>query len=484
MGIFIAPGVYSIEEDFSDYAMALSTSIAAFVGWTPKGKTDEPIFLSSQERAVRKLGRPVKESLSIYSALAFLEKGSQLWFKRVVGPNAKKASALITDGASTPTNVLKVEAVGEGEYYNKVGVKIQKENDSEISIYVFEDGELVESYRYKNFNPNDKEYVGNIKSDLVKFIVLDNSKLPAEGTYILKGGDDDLANLTSTQIAAGLRAFQSPENIDINILAAPGWADPVVINEGLTICENRGDCMFIAEVPFGLEPAEAVEWHNGNGGAFQAFNSSYGAMYYNWLLTADIYNGGEIWLPPSGFIAAQYAYTDQVAEPWFAPAGFVRGRITRPLKTERVLTRGDIELLYGNQNAINPLQMFKKDGITIWGQRTLQRRPSATDRVNVRRLMLYIRKVIATSVKYLTFEPADPITWRRWVGIVEPFMRSIQRRRGVYSYKVICDETTNTPEVINNNQMVGLVELIPTKTAEVIVDKFRLLPYGADFENK
>ena len=481
---FIAPGVYSIEEDFSDYAAALSTSIAAFVGWTPKGRTDEQIFISSQERAVKKLGKPVKESLAAYSALAFLEKGSQLWFKRVVGPNATKATITITDGAATPTNVLKVDAVGEGAYYNNVSVQTKQENTSEVSIYVFEDGELVESYPYKNLNPADPDYIGNIKSELVNFVVLDNTKLPADGIYQLTGGDDDLANLTGTQIIQGLDAFKSPEYIDINILAAPGWADPAVINEGLSICENRGDCIYIAEVPFGLDPQGAVDWHNGNGGDFQAFNSSYGALYYNWLLTADKYNGGEIWLPPSGFIAAQYAYTDYVAEPWFAPAGFVRGRILTPLKTETVLTRGDIELLYGNGNAINPIQMFKKEGITIWGQRTLQRRPSATDRVNVRRLMLYIRKVIATSVKYLTFEPADPITWRRWVGIVEPFMRSIQRRRGVYSYRVICDETTNTPEVINNNQMVGLVELQPTKTAEVIVDKFKLLSYGAEFENK
>ncbi len=477
---FIAPGVYSIEEDFSDYAAALSTSIAAFVGWTPKGRTDEPIFLSSQASAVKELGQPVKNSLSLYSVLAFLEKGSQLWFKRVVGPGATKASTVISDSSTTPTNVLSVSALGEGAYYNNVSVQIRNENNTEFSVFIFENSDLVESFPYRNLNPNSPDYVGNIKSSLVKFTVLNNDKKPKDGVYQLSGGNDDLANLSYTQIINGLNSFASAESIDINILAAPGWSHPAVINQGLSICENRGDCIFIAEVPFGLSPQDAVNWHNGNNGQFQSFNSSYGALYYNWLLTADKYNGGEIWLPPSGFVAAQYAYTDTVAEPWFAPAGLIRGRILTPLKTERVLAQGDIELLYGNQNAINPIQMFKKDGIAIWGQRTLQRRPSATDRVNVRRLLLYIRKVIATSVKYILFEPNDPITWRRWVGIVEPFMRSIKMRRGVYKYRVICDETTNTPDIVNNNQMVGLIELQPTKTAEVIVDKFKLLPYGVE----
>ncbi len=489
MGVFVSPGAYTVEEDFSLYAPALATSICAMVGWTPKGRTDEPQFVTNVQQLLDTFGKPSPDNLLLHSAIAFLEFGNKLWVKRVVGPNATRASVTIDDGdATAPTNVITVTAVGEGAYYNEVAVQIQSTDPligTGFDLIVKDRGEVVEVFKDLTTDPaNSKRYVGNIKSKYITVTVLDTTKAPKSGTFQLTGGSDDLANLSSAEIIAGLQTFLS-ENYDVNILCAPGWSDAAVINEGLSICQQRADCMYIADPPIGLTPQEVVDWHNGAGawsGQHQAFNSSYGALYWPWLKVYDSFSRREIWVPPSGFVAGVYAYNDTVAEPWFAPAGFVRGKLIKPLAIEHNATQGERDLLYGTPNAVNPIVNFRGDGIVIWGQRTLQRKPSATDRVNVRRLLLYARKVIATSVKYMTFEPNDPQTWRRWVNLVQPFFEDIKDRRGVYDFKVVCDETTNTPQTIDRNEMHGYILLKPTKTAEVIVNHFRILSTGANFD--
>ena len=492
MPVFVSPGAYTVEEDFSLYVPQIATSICAMVGWTPKGRTDIPLFITNAQQLIDKMGKPDLNSLMSFSALNFLDFGNKLWVKRVVGPDATKANATITDGnATTPTNVLQITAVGEGAYYNDVAVQIQATDPliassaNRFDLIVKERGEVVEFFKDLTTDPNGGDkFAENIKSELVQVTVLDTTKVPASGTYQLQGGNDDLANLSSAEVIAGLQTFLS-EDYDINILCAPGWSDASVINEGLSICEQRADCMYIADPPIGLTPQEVVDWHNGAGawaGQHQAFNSSYGALYWSWLKIYDPYNAREVWVPPSGFIAGVYAYTDTVAYPWFAPAGYIRGKLVRPLGVEYSPTLGERDLLYGTPNAVNPIVNFRGDGIVVWGQRTLQRKPSATDRVNVRRLLLYARKAIALSTKYMTFEPNDPITWKRWVNLVQPFFDDIKSKRGVYDFRVVCDETTNTPQTIDRNEMHGYILLKPTKTAEVIVNHFRILSTGASFE--
>lgn len=488
MGVFVSPGAYTVEEDFSLYAPQIASSICAMVGWTPKGRTDRPIFVTNYQQLLDTFGEPKGDSLLLLSALAFLEFGNKLWIKRVVGPSATKASVTITDGATTPTNVLRVTAVGEGAYYNDVSVQIERTNaliGNGFDLIVKDRGEVVEVFKDLTTDPNDRDrYVGNIKSNYIEITVLDNTKTPASGTYTLQGGDDDLVNLSASEIILGLRVFLS-ENYDINILCAPGWSNASVINEGLSICQQRADCMYIVDPPIGLTVQEVVDWHNGAGawaGQHQAFNSSYGALYWPWLKVYNPYSGREVWLPPSGFVAGVYAYTDTVAYPWFAPAGLTRGKLLKPLAVEHSPTQGERDLLYGEPNAVNPIVNFRGEGIVVWGQKTLQRKPSATDRVNVRRLLLYARKIISLSTKYFTFEPNDPVTWRRWVNLVQPFFDDIKSKRGVYDFRVVCDETTNTPQTIDRNEMHGYILIKPTKAAEVIVNHFKILSTGASFD--
>jgi phage tail sheath protein FI len=195
----------------------------------------------------------------------------------------------------------------------------------------------------------------------------------------------------------------------------------------------------------------------------------------------DPANNRYIWSPPSGNIASIYAYSDQVSEVWFAPAGFNRGIVQQVQKLEFSCSFGDRENMYGNGNAVNPVVNFTQDGIVVYGQRTLQRDPTALDRVNVRRLMLYTRKVVTTAVKYLLWEPNDSTTWRQFVAMVDPYLASVVSLRGITDYEIICDETTNTPQLINNNQMAANIYINPTRAVEQILINAILTPDGVAF---
>jgi len=486
MGVFVVPGAYTEEKDFSLYAPVLSTSICAMPIVSPKGESFKPTLTTTADMLINTFfgdnGQPILSAINqdFFSALSFLEKGNMLYCIRVVPDDAKKAKATLKD--SSGNNVLQVEAVGEGSYYNSVLITV-KSIDADyyrilVSLGKAENVVEVLDYRTSKF-PEAKEFIQNARSRYVRFKVLSTVN-PKEGTVQLSGGSDG-SSVSAGNVMKAIETVSNPNDIDVNLITAPGWTDPEVINKCLSICEKRGDCMSIHTTPQGMTPQEAVEWHNGNGGEFQAFNSSYGAMYYGWLKVYDQWRDREVWVPPEGFVAGVYAYTDTVAEPWFAPAGLNRGRLVTPLNVEYNPTHGEMELMYGNQNALNPIVRFKKDGIAIWGQKTLQRKPSALDRVNVRRLLLYIRKVIATSTKYLVFEPNDPFTWRQWKGLVDPFLEDIKRKRGLYDFKTICDETTNTPERIDKYLMYGKALIKPTKAAEIVVSEFGILRTGAEF---
>jgi len=256
------------------------------------------------------------------------------------------------------------------------------------------------------------------------------------------------------------------------------------VNEMIATARGRADTLALVDSPFGLDVGGVVDWHNGEGYGHDAFNDSFGALYWPWVKVYDAYNKKEAFMPPSGFVTAQMAYNDYVADPWFAAAGFSRGLIRAGVELEMSPDLGQRDALYGDGNAVNPIVNFTREGITIWGDRTLQRRPTALDRVNVRRMLLYVEKVIATSVRYLVFEPNDPTTWRRFVGLVTPSLEFVKARRGLYDYRVICDETTNPAYLIDQNHMNGRLLLKPTKNAEVITIDFVVLSTGAKFSEQ
>lgn len=364
-----------------------------------------------------------------------------------------------------------------------------------FQLLVYDGTYLAERWDNLNKTPMDPNYVETkIKGNSAYISVADNTGsavVPALSyTSTMAGGDDGISTVGDADYIGvdspeptGLQIFYDAESFDLNLVAVPGISSAAVINESLLLSSVRGDCMALVDPPLGLNVQQVVDWHNGAGnyGDHQAFNTFYGALYWPWVQIFDPVNRQDVWVPPSGLVAGVYAYTDYTTETWFAPAGYNRGHLIQPLKLERNSNRGDWDLMYGNQNSVNPIVNFRKQGITVWGQRSLQRAPTALDRVNVVRLILYLRKVIATATGYLVFEPNDTTTWNTFVRTIEPYMESVKQRRGVYDYKVICDATTNPPDAIDRNEMHGVVALQPEKAAEFIEVKFVLTPTGANF---
>ena len=314
------------------------------------------------------------------------------------------------------------------------------------------------------------------------------------GTYNLAGGDNgdaaagtisssaEKAALIGTAAAkTGVHALNN-DALNISLAAIPGVTEQSVQNELVTLAEANKNFLAVVSPPMGLSSVQnAVDWHNGNGdGRDSSINSSYAACYWPWVKVFDVFSKTDLWLPPEAFAIAKMCDTDANADAWFAPAGVVRGRLTRPFDTELIINQGDRDTLYSGGNAVNPIVKFAQDGIVIFGQRTTQRTPSALDRVNVRRMMILVRKMILASTRQFAFEPNDAITWSRVRKVLVPMLQDIRDRRGITEFRVVCDDTTNTPVRIDRNELWCRVLIKPTKTAEIVVFEVNLTNQSAD----
>jgi phage tail sheath protein FI len=279
--------------------------------------------------------------------------------------------------------------------------------------------------------------------------------------------------LGDASLKTGIYSFSDPEQLDINLLLAPGWsADPSVAKGMVGLCEKRGDAMAILDTPYGLSVQNVKDYKNN----VLNINSNYAAIYYPWVKITDTVNKKDIFVPPSGLIAGQYAYNDLVGEVFTAPAGRNRGNLTDALATERILNQGDRDIL--TLAHINPIHFEAGYGIYIRGQMTMQSASSALDRVNVRRLLLNLRKVIATASKSLEFEPGDAITALRLKQLAESTLEDRLRKGAIRSYTVDVGPNVNTATTLENNELRMSISLVPTKTAEKIIEVFNILGQG------
>jgi phage tail sheath protein FI len=210
-----------------------------------------------------------------------------------------------------------------------------------------------------------------------------------------------------------------------------------------------------------------------------SFDTSYVATYWPWLKTIDPNSGQQVWVPASTMIPGVYAFNDSVAHPWYAPAGTNRGIIPTAIQTERILTQGNRDTLY--QKNVNAIATFPNAGITVFGQKTLQKRPSALDRVNVRRLLIELKNYISQVADTFVFEQNNVITRNNFLSIVNPYLSTVQQQQGLTAFKVVMDETNNPPSVVDQNQLIGQIYLQPTRTVEFIILDFNILPTGATF---
>ena len=272
--------------------------------------------------------------------------------------------------------------------------------------------------------------------------------------------------------------LKNQDEYDINLLALPGLVDNFsnhskVLSTALTAMEDRSDAFLLIDpVEYGATLATAAA-------KAEARDSNYAAEYWPWLKIPDVDLGRNVWVPASTLIPSVYAFNDRVAAPWFAPAGLNRGGLDIVVQTERKLTQSNRDTLY--ESAVNPIATFPNTGVVVYGQKTLQKKASALDRVNVRRLLIAAKKFVASSTKFLVFENNTAATRNRFLSLVNPYFENVQQRQGLFAFKVVMDETNNTPDVIDRNEMRGAIFLQPAKTAEFIIIDFNILPTGAAF---
>jgi len=297
--------------------------------------------------------------------------------------------------------------------------------------------------------------------------------------------DDDITTtIVGTVLAdgtkTGIQALDD-QSLNIGIALTPGIHQQSIQNALISKAEETTDFMAVVSPPAAIGTAQnAINWSNGQSlTRSAAINSSYAAIYWPWVKVFDVFSGQDRLMDPAIFGTKAMLKTDSVAETWFAPAGFQRGRLNKPTEVEVLLTKGERDSMYSGGNVVNPIVKFPQQGITIFGQRTSQRSPTALDRINVRRLMIYLKKVIFAATQRFVFEPNDEFTWARVEEVLIPFISDIKDRRGITDFRVVCDATTNTATRIDRNELWCKVLIKPTKTAEMMVFEINLTNQAA-----
>ena len=310
-------------------------------------------------------------------------------------------------------------------------------------------------------------------------ILVGNDILPTN-----QQGLDCSTNKTNGSIAYKqcIAALSNADEWDFNLITTPGinyQYHPYTVSLTVEMCENRGDAFYIFDVaPNQLAGDASID--NVVELASQ-FDTSYAATYYPWIKIVDTNSNKIITVPPSVVMPSVYAANDKISAEWFAPAGLNRGGIPAAVQVVDRLTHGERDSLY--EGKVNPIAAFPGQGIVAWGQKTLQRQPSALDRINVRRLMIALKKFIAGSSRYLVFEQNVSTTQNRFLSIVNPYLESVQQRYGLYAFRVIMDNSNNTPDLVDRNILYGQIFLQPARSVEMILLDFNLTPTGATFTN-
>lgn len=307
------------------------------------------------------------------------------------------------------------------------------------------------------------------------------------GSDIIPGNTQGL-NCTSITTAGSIAyrqcigALGNADEFDINLIVTPGifyQHHSYVAQLTIDMCEARGDCFYIMDNVVFPKSNQSTGLIDAAVNVAANIDSSYVATYYPWVKILDTNLNKIVSVPPSVVLPAIYASNDKASAEWFAPAGLNRGGITQAVQVLDRLTHGERDTLY--EGRVNPIAAFPGQGICVWGQKTLQIAPSALDRINVRRLMINLKKFIASSSRFLVFEQNVANTRNRFLSIVNPYLEQVQQRSGLYAFQVKMDETNNTPDLIDRNILYGQIYLQPTKTAEFIVLDFNILPTGAQF---
>jgi hypothetical protein len=298
------------------------------------------------------------------------------------------------------------------------------------------------------------------------FDAIDN--VNTQGLEVTAGAVDEYDNAAAV--------LGNREAFNFNVLLTPGLNQEdhaTTLGTFIDLVEDRGDAIHIADLTsYGSLVSTAVT-------EATELNSSFAAAYWPWVKVQAQGIGRQVWAPASTVMGGVLAFNDSVSAEWFAPAGLIRGGIPGVIRAERKLSRTDRDSLY--QGKVNPLATFPGSGVVAYGQKTLQTKASALDRVNVRRLLITLKRFVSDQSNNLVFEQNTIATRNRFLSIVNPYMENVIQRQGLYAFRVVMDDTNNTADVIDRNQLVGQIFIQPTKTAEFIVLDFVVEPTGAAF---
>ena len=360
-----------------------------------------------------------------------------------------------------------------------------------VDSYVQSQGEYINKSKYLRVSavtaktPDYFDNAGNAKSAYT-------SSLPLVGSGSFSGAigelfgagakfydqitPADIQGLSPSDYTSSITLLNNKDDYKFNLLTAPGLNSSdhsTPVNLLVTTAEARQDCIAVVDLDgYGTGISTVIS-------NAASFDSSYAATYFPWLQTLDPNTGQAVFVPASTLIPGVYAFTDASSDAWFAPAGLTRGALGNVTKAERKLTTTNRDSLY--EANVNPIATFPGNGVVVFGQKTLQKRASALDRVNVRRLLIALKGYISQISDNLVFEQNTIATRNTFLAQVNPYLESVQQRQGLYAFKVVMDDTNNTPDVIDRNQLVGQIYLQPTRTAEFIMLDFNVLPTGAVF---
>lgn len=535
-----SPSVTLLEKDQSGYAVTSSDTLLAIVGYGQKGKLNTAVTITSKTEFIKTYGNPPTNSpYSHLAAYRAFNQTNQVIYYRVGdtagtgGDTARVAERVISGsgGDSYRTRVL-VDEYGSG--WNGSFITVQSRDNPigdtywDIDFYGG-DSTLLESFDGISWTDGDTNfYETKINADednggssyfsVDTYASSGDSVVQiAAGSYFVgktDGGDSDACATGDTWTAAPgdsigydfragndgvpettgdttlftaalstTAALANAELWNYHILITPDTNDATVADAAITLAGYRKDFIYIADPPYGKTYAQVKDWHNGTGaqGRDTALNTSYAATYWPWLKDYNTSAGEYVWCPPSVFVAEKYLEVDKNYGPWYACAGDVRGKIsafdyeTSPSFAER-------EVLYGDLNAINPIVNFASKGLEIFGQKTLLRATTALNRVNVRRMICYIKKLIKVSMDSVVFEPHNADSWARATNLINSILEPVRQGNGLDDYRVTIDETTNTADLIAQNIMKGVIQLVPMGTIEIIELSINILSPGSTIE--
>jgi phage tail sheath protein FI len=537
----LSPGVLTRENDQSQITQGPVTAGAAILGPTVKGPVGIPTLVTSYSDYINKFGGAFisggtsQEYLTSISTFNYFQQGgTSLLVTRVVDETFTSAtssfiSASGHDGTDFLNSVFELETLSEGIIMNSADIAsqdnvkfevtgastgsgtfnllIRRGNDTDNSKVILEswsnlsldpnqpnyieatignqkpiidvdyiriDGDYTNKSRYvrvKQVNYTTPNYFDNEGNPVAEF----TGSIPINTSGSFGGATGALTDLVidGAYYTSSISILSNKDEFRFNIITVPGQTSGTAISGIQTLASDRGDCIAVVDVTNkGDNVATAIS-------EAASYDNSYTATYYPWVQVSAPNTGKLTWIPPSTVIPGMYAFNDRVGGPWFAPAGFLRGGLG-VIQAERKLSPSDRDALY--QGRVNSLATFPGQGVVAYGQKTLQKKASALDRINVRRLLIELKSFIGQIGNSLVFEQNTIATRNRFLSQVNPYLDSIQQRQGLFAYRVVMDDSNNTADVIDRNQLVGQIFIQPTRTAEFIILDFNVTPTGASFE--